>query len=981
MSLSKEGKIKYKETKRIIREAMSNNQLVLFVGAGASVDSGMPLWEDAINKIAEKMPLIDEQKDALKIPQYYYNARGKKEYIQLMRDVFRCEDNLLPTKLHKKILDFQTTTIVTTNYDRLIETAAADNGEVIRVIRQDVDMPYKKSRRELIKMHGDFKHDNFVLKEDDYLNYSRNFKLIETYVKSLIGSQVVLFIGYSLNDPDVKHIITWAKDVLKEDFQRAYLILTKRIPNSIEKEYFCNLGVNLIYASELVEKKDGSHSEQLLEVLEYLLNAEQGSKLDVLYDELKPFKELNYVYGKYIEKAFGKCGIICGDNDSIDLSCGNDNSDVNSLGKEIFKVLENQDCEKEFDKDKITSIIQVCEKSRFSKIINKEGIKYASKNLSNKKIGALDDMIFKFDYEGLSCLLEKNNSKLSSDTPKLYMQQAFICAFLYDYYKAYNYLKVAAKYFYAQKSYAWYFIAELNRKYVGQLVLSPFMKCLVPEEEKNTLEIEVNSINLDRVLSSIPDSGREPNIFLHELKNFTISYTLFYNVYSDSLKANEQATTAYSLFLGTAAYESLRMKIKDFDRYETSNYIILDKYTENKSIFDMYIRTILSSINAQDLSKKDEELSCGNIKADTLTDFDLYIILRYMQHKELKKYFDQYRVKKIPLCEKGVAYLNDISESICNESKYQTKTIFQTDRFWIYLELLCHTNISREIAQTVMKRLIMINNEMDFNTYWKTICDFIYNSCEMKLFECKDVCDLVISLVDKILDFVIKERNVSEYLKIMIHALLNFLNKASIKYDRINLIIQLIKDNQMSMLIDMYVYLSDEAQKIVSDEYETWSPETDSLEEYSQYCSGLLAGALSSNKSIEKEIMLWLLRMIENNSDEEKSVMMVCVSLDYKDVLRQLVNLYLKSKINDIELLRQVVFECDDEMLKWLLDMDTYDYEKFDCRWLTKFQQLLIELIAKNEVAKNGIINAYKKQYENITNKEYINDIIVKNFI
>lgn len=101
MSLLQEGKIAYKETKRIIYDAMENEQLVLFVGAGVSVDSGMPLWRDAISKIAEKMQLTIDQNDYLKVPQYYYNSRGKKEYTQLMRDIFKYEDCLLPTDLHK----------------------------------------------------------------------------------------------------------------------------------------------------------------------------------------------------------------------------------------------------------------------------------------------------------------------------------------------------------------------------------------------------------------------------------------------------------------------------------------------------------------------------------------------------------------------------------------------------------------------------------------------------------------------------------------------------------------------------------------------------------------------------------------------------------------------------------------------------------------------------------------------------------------
>ena len=74
--------------------------------------------------------------------------------------------------------------------------------------------------------------------------------------------------------------------------------MTNTEPNSIEKEYFRNLGVNLIYGSELVEQKDVTHSEQLIEVIDFLLIKEQGSKLDILYEELKPLEDLNYVYGK-----------------------------------------------------------------------------------------------------------------------------------------------------------------------------------------------------------------------------------------------------------------------------------------------------------------------------------------------------------------------------------------------------------------------------------------------------------------------------------------------------------------------------------------------------------------------------------------------------------------------------------------------------------------------------------------------------------
>jgi len=159
---------KYKETKRLLRKAMQERQLVLFVGAGASADSGMPLWKTAINQIAEKLNLDkDRNRDSLIIPQYYYNARGRKEYTQLMREIFHYDDKLYPGVIHKAIMRFDAETIITTNYDHLIEQAAEENGEFLQVVSQDLDLPYRKAGKELIKMHGDFEHDNFVLKEDD----------------------------------------------------------------------------------------------------------------------------------------------------------------------------------------------------------------------------------------------------------------------------------------------------------------------------------------------------------------------------------------------------------------------------------------------------------------------------------------------------------------------------------------------------------------------------------------------------------------------------------------------------------------------------------------------------------------------------------------------------------------------------------------------------------------------------------------------
>ncbi len=51
MAMEESLKRHYAELKRIINEARLDGQLVLFVGAGASVSAGMPSWGTAVEKI------------------------------------------------------------------------------------------------------------------------------------------------------------------------------------------------------------------------------------------------------------------------------------------------------------------------------------------------------------------------------------------------------------------------------------------------------------------------------------------------------------------------------------------------------------------------------------------------------------------------------------------------------------------------------------------------------------------------------------------------------------------------------------------------------------------------------------------------------------------------------------------------------------------------------------------------------------------
>lgn len=120
------------------------------------------------------------------------------------------------------------------------------------VVSKDSDLPYTPNNKMLIKMHGDFNNKNIVFKEDDYLSYSQNFKLIETYIKSLFSTHTVMFVGYSLSDPDIQYIFQWVKDILGKDLPRPYFLKIDGEGFDInEYQYYKNKGINILYYSQL----------------------------------------------------------------------------------------------------------------------------------------------------------------------------------------------------------------------------------------------------------------------------------------------------------------------------------------------------------------------------------------------------------------------------------------------------------------------------------------------------------------------------------------------------------------------------------------------------------------------------------------------------------------------------------------------------------------------------------------------------------
>src|SRR6056297_186056 len=232
-----------------IKEAINNDRLVVFAGAGVSKDSEIPLWNELQEGIRDRLNERTSEVDPMKIAQLLYNEKGEKEYNDILKRLL-FEKSSIPNLLHETIFELNPQHIVTTNYDNHFESIITDYGLPFSIVSKDEDLPYASQKKLLIKYHGDFENHNTVLKENDYLEFSKNHTLKEVFVKSLFSNKVILFVGYSVSDPNLKLLIREIQYLLKKHHQRAYMLTSKEEVNASEVKYFESLGINIITAKK-----------------------------------------------------------------------------------------------------------------------------------------------------------------------------------------------------------------------------------------------------------------------------------------------------------------------------------------------------------------------------------------------------------------------------------------------------------------------------------------------------------------------------------------------------------------------------------------------------------------------------------------------------------------------------------------------------------------------------------------------------------
>lgn len=227
---------KFEMPKEII-ESVKNKELVIFCGAGISTESNTVLptsfYTDILTYLTNEYNLEFDMNITFSelMSSFCKNVpNGRKQLIRKINERFDRIQSFpelykSATRFHREVSKIpQINTIITTNWDDFFEkecsaTAIVDNNDVSL---------WNTFDRRVFKIHGSINNiGSIVATSEDYEKcYTRlTSEPIGDRLKTILGSNCIVFIGFSFGDEDLNKLI----DILSEklnDFANQYYLVT-----------------------------------------------------------------------------------------------------------------------------------------------------------------------------------------------------------------------------------------------------------------------------------------------------------------------------------------------------------------------------------------------------------------------------------------------------------------------------------------------------------------------------------------------------------------------------------------------------------------------------------------------------------------------------------------------------------------------------------------------------------------------------------
>lgn len=310
--LSHEAQAKKKQNLiESVRKAYREKDVVLFLGAGVSIESGIPVWTDLIQqllihmistkindkklsknevKMLSKLAYDNKEESPLTQMRYIRSSFSDEQYYRLVHDVLYAKVAGKENGLLNAIADIcakqqggaGVKSIVTYNFDDLVEQTFAKKRQGYNTVYQEDDMA-AADKTNIYHAHGFLPFDwegrgsetNLIFSEEDYHRVYRDaFSWSNLAQLNAFRDNTCLFVGCSLQDPNLRRLLDVA--ARSKESPRHYAILRKnevkvsdkkpsaqkllslyqRIDDNIREGYFRELGLNIIWVESYAEIPD-----------------------------------------------------------------------------------------------------------------------------------------------------------------------------------------------------------------------------------------------------------------------------------------------------------------------------------------------------------------------------------------------------------------------------------------------------------------------------------------------------------------------------------------------------------------------------------------------------------------------------------------------------------------------------------------------------------------------------------------------------
>ena len=279
-----------------LKQVLTQEDTVLFIGSGISAWSDLPSWAELIEELLHFLEANEldtdlvrseaKRRNLLQAASYGFDKLTKHQIGQFMRAT--CRYGIAkPHEIHRKIASLGPRCFITTNYDNLLEESLRKwqpnrfypKPVTNRNLTEIADIVDARAIDFIFKPHGDAGDtDSIILTREQYrqlMPQGERHATLES-LKILLATRPVVYLGFSLRDPDFLYV----KDILANIYKgaaRDHYAISADVSDAEYHFWRRHYGIHLVnYVTTMSPDGTRDHTA-LLNLLDTLVKTEPES--------------------------------------------------------------------------------------------------------------------------------------------------------------------------------------------------------------------------------------------------------------------------------------------------------------------------------------------------------------------------------------------------------------------------------------------------------------------------------------------------------------------------------------------------------------------------------------------------------------------------------------------------------------------------------------------------------------------------------